>query len=253
MTVIIKAENIVVARNNKEILRVDSIALRRREILSVIGPNGAGKSTLLTVLALLTPPVSGDIKFFGERVTGKNALACRRRMAVVFQEPLLLNTNVFNNVAQGLKFRGVPSGKIRSEVEMWLEKMGVAHLADRSARFLSGGEAQRVSLARALVLQPEVLFMDEPFMALDFSTRNGLIRDLAGIIREKGITTFFVTHNYSELQFFMGNTVVMSGGRIVYRGETEKLFNGEMNDPGVMKYIMPEGCEMGGVLPPGLI
>jgi len=151
-------------------------------------------------------------------------------MAVVFQESLLLNTTVFNNVAQGLSFRGVTGKEAALKVEPWLERMGISHLSGRSARNLSGGEAQRVSLARALVLQPEVLFLDEPFTALDFPTRNDLIRDLSGIIRENGITTFFVTHDISEIPGLSrsgGSVIAVRDGRIVFRGEASSLFSRE--------------------------
>jgi tungstate transport system ATP-binding protein len=224
MIEVIKATNISVVRGKREILRVDELALCKGEMLSVIGPNGAGKSTLLLVLALLITPAAGEIIFMGQPVKRGNVLSFRRRMALVFQEPLLLNTTVFNNVAEGLKFRGVPRGEINRRVEFWLDKMGISHLAGRNTRFLSGGEAQRVSLARALVLQPEVLFLDEPFSALDFPTRKDLIGQLSGIIRENGITTFFVTHDYSEIPYFPGRVAVVDSGRIVREGEAKSLF-----------------------------
>lgn len=225
MAVIIRAANIRVVKEKKEILNVDELILHKGEILSVLGPNGAGKSTLLLVLALLMPPSSGEISFMGETVTGKNALSFRRRMAVVFQEPLLLNTTVYNNIAQGLKFRGLPRHETSRRVEFWLDKMGIAHLAGRTNRFLSGGEAQRVNLARALVLQPEVLFLDEPFTALDFNTKSELIGELSRIIKESGITTFFVTHDFSEIPYFNGRVAVIEKGRLVYQGLADALFD----------------------------
>ncbi len=230
MAALLKAANISVVRQKKEILRLEEISLQRGEIISVLGPNGAGKSTLLLVLALLEPPSAGEIFFRGQKVTARNALSFRRRMAVVFQEPLLLNTTVYNNVAQGLKFRGVSRQETNRRVDYWLEKMGIFHLAGRTNRFLSGGEAQRVNLARALVLQPEVLFLDEPFNALDFPTRLDLIKEISCIVKECGITTFFVTHNYSEIPFFGGGVLALNGGRAVYRGSAENLFEGGQAD-----------------------
>jgi len=240
MSCIISANSIKVIRGKREILQVDELSLHRGEILSVVGPNGAGKSTLLLVLSLLVPPSSGEIRFLGEPVTGRNILCFRRRMAVAFQESLLLNTTVFNNVAQGLSFRGVTGKEAALKVEPWLERMGISHLSGRSARNLSGGEAQRVSLARALVLQPEVLFLDEPFTALDFPTRNDLIRDLSGIIRENGITTFFVTHDFSEIPGLSGSggsVIAVRDGRIVFRGEASSLFSGEPGNSTIHSYL----------------
>lgn len=227
VTGVISAANIRVVKGKKEILQVGELTLHKGEILSVLGHNGAGKSTLLLVLALLMQPASGQISFMGETVSGRNALSFRRRMAVVFQEPLLLNTTVYNNVAQGLKFRGVPRQEISRRVEFWLDKMGISHLAGRTNRYLSGGEAQRVNLARALVLQPEVLFLDEPFTALDFSTKSELIGEISRIIRENGITTFFVTHDYSEIPYFNGRAAVIRDGRLVYQGPADALLKEE--------------------------
>lgn len=236
MDCIIRAANITVVRERKEILRVEELALHRGDILSVLGPNGAGKSTLLLVLALLTPASSGEICFMGEKVTGRNILSFRRRMAVVFQEPLLLNTTVYNNIAQGLKFRGVSSQEIKPRVNFWLDRMGIAQLARRTGRFLSGGEAQRVSLARALALQPEVLFLDEPFSALDFPTKSSLIAEFSVILKENGITTFFVTHDYSEISSFGGSVLVLNGGRVIHRGPAD-LFDSKL--PGLCIFPLP--------------
>ncbi|MFZ5647075.1 MAG: ATP-binding cassette domain-containing protein [Bacillota bacterium] len=247
MSLVIEALDVKLIRGKKEILSVNGLELHKGEFLSVVGPNGAGKSTLLLVLALLVPPSSGQIRFMGEVVTGKNSLSFRRRMAVVFQEPLLLNTTVFNNVAQGLKFRGVPRKEASRRVVYWLDRLGIAHLSDRGARNLSGGEAKRVSLARALALQPEVLFLDEPFTALDFPTRSELVNDLGDIIRESGITTFFVTHDYFEIPgitWLRGNTAVVSEGSIVYRGRTKDFFDGDLSGLPASLALFPAAKEM---------
>jgi len=226
MPSVISAAGISVIKDKKEILKVDQLDLGPGEVLSVLGPNGAGKSTLLQVMALLLPPSAGQVSFRGEPVTRRNALLIRRRMAVVFQEPLLLNTTVRNNVAQGLKLRGVPRTEIGPRVEFWLGRLGISHLAGRGNRHLSGGEAQRVNLARALALQPEVLFLDEPFTSLDYLTRTDLLVEISQIIRENGITTFFVTHDYSEVSCFGGQALVLNGGRIAFRGDAGAVADG---------------------------
>ena len=131
---------------------------------------------------------------------GASILQMRRHFAVVFQEPLLLNTTVWDNVTMGLRLRGFDHQEIKNRADHWLERFGIASLAKRSARTLSGGEAQRASLARAFVLQPEVLFLDEPFAALDAPTRQSLFGDMINILQETQFTTVLVTHDRNEAQ-----------------------------------------------------
>ena len=164
-------------------LDVPSLDVFAGEILGVIGPNGSGKSTLLRILGLLERPDAGQVIVGGRAVDARDALAERRRMATVFQEPLLADASVADNAGLGLRFRGVPAAEAAPRVARWLERLGVAALAGRAARTLSGGEAQRVALARALVLEPEVLLLDEPFSGLDAPTRAALVTDLGAILR----------------------------------------------------------------------
>jgi tungstate transport system ATP-binding protein len=194
------------------------------ELLAVVGPNGAGKSTLVQVMALLERPAQGQVLFDGEPVR-RNVLPYRRRMAVVFQEPLLLDTSVESNVRTGLSLRGVPREEQTRRAAEWMERFGIAHLARRSARTLSGGEAQRTSLARALALEPEVLILDEPFAALDAPTRAALIDDLAGILGASRITTVFVTHDRSEALRLGDRVAVLMTGRVRQIGPPEQVFS----------------------------
>ena len=196
---VIEAENLRVIRGQVEVLDIPSFMLAEQEILSLIGPNGSGKSSLLLTLNGLLKPISGRILFRGREIgPDQEVLDYRRRIALVFQEPLLFDTTVFNNVASGLKFRGMPREEIRTRVMEGLKRFSIAHLAGRSARKLSGGEAQRTSLARALATGPEVLFLDEPFAALDPPTRQSIIQDMEKIIRETGTAVVLVTHDESE-------------------------------------------------------
>lgn len=196
------------------VLSVPRIEIDQGEIVGLMGPNGAGKSTLLLLLALLQKPTSGEIMVEGERVTDRNTLALRRKMAVVFQEPLLLDTSVASNVGTGLGLRGVPRAEKERRVKHWLDRFGILDLASRPAKRLSGGEAQRVSLARAFALNPEILFLDEPFSSLDAPTRQTLLGDLKDILRETNTTTVFVTHDRDEALSLGDRLAVLIAGEL---------------------------------------
>ncbi|MBI1735235.1 MAG: ABC transporter ATP-binding protein [Candidatus Rokubacteria bacterium] len=206
-------------------LAVDALDVREAEVLAVIGPNGSGKSTLLRVLGLLERPTAGEVRFRDRVVDARSALAERRRMAIVFQQPLLADMTVAANVALGLRFRGVPAADRDARVARWLDRFGVAALAERRARALSGGEAQRVALARALAVEPAVLLLDEPFAALDEPARVALIEDLAAIVRADRVTTVLVTHDRGEARALADRVAVLLGGRLEQLDDTARVFS----------------------------
>ena len=212
---ILEVRNFRIRRGGADLLDLPALAVAQGETLSLIGPNGAGKSMLLLGLSGIEPPAAGDLLFRGERVpAGAAALAYRRRVAMVFQEPLLFDTTVFDNVAAGLKLRSLPRGEIARRATESLDRFKVGHLAGRSARTLSGGEAQRVSLARALAVAPEILLLDEPFAALDPPAREALLEDLAHTLHETGTTTVFATHDRAEAQRLADRVAVLDCGRV---------------------------------------
>ena len=205
-------------------LDVPTLDVRRGEILAVIGRNGSGKSTLLRVLALLERPDRGIVSMDGRPVDARHALAERRRMAIVFQDPLLADMTVAANVALGLGFRRVASAEAAGRATRWLDRFGITALAGRPARTLSGGEAQRVALARALVLEPEVLLLDEPFADLDSPTREVLVPELAAILRADRVTTVFVTHDRREAQTLADRVAVLVAGRLAQLDAAARVF-----------------------------
>ncbi|MEW6232204.1 MAG: ABC transporter ATP-binding protein [Chloroflexota bacterium] len=221
----LQATGLVVHLGGRFVLEVPSLAVERGEVLAIIGPNGSGKSTLLQALALLVPLTSGELYFEGESVhPGSDLVALRRRMAVVFQEPLLLNMSVRENVTMGLRLRGLSQSQVACRADFWLQRFGIASLAMRHARALSGGEAQRASLARAFALEPEVLFLDEPFAALDAPTRAELIESLVTVLRETGVTTVFVTHDRNEALALGHRVGVLMDGRLRQLDRPEVVF-----------------------------
>ena len=211
---LIEVRDLVVTRAGRRILEVDELSIRRGETLAIVGPNGAGKSTLLLALAGLLRPDRGSIVVEGVAVVPARDLAYRRRIGLVFPAPLLLSTSVFGNVAAGLRFRGVGSAETRERVEHWLERLAIAHLRDRPASQLSSGEAQRTSLARALVLDPQMLLLDEPFVALDSATRAQLLDDFERLRAEAPATRVLVTHHLHEAVRLGDRLAILLDGRI---------------------------------------
>ena len=225
MTKIYEIEDLLIRRSGLPVLEIDALDIFEREILAVIGPNGAGKSTLLLTLSRLLKPERGRVIFNGQPVQSMDDLTYRRKLALVLQEPLLLNLSVFENVAIGLKFRKFDREEINQRVIHWLERFGVIQLKDRQAHRLSGGEAQRVSLARAFALQPEVLLLDEPFGSLDAPTRVALLGDLHRTLKEVEVTTIFITHDLNEALSLGDRVAVLLGGSLRQTGPPEQVFS----------------------------
>jgi tungstate transport system ATP-binding protein len=223
---ILEAVNLTVVRGGVQVLDIPSLQLQENEVLALIGPNGAGKSTLLLALASLIPLSSGELRFRGELVSSERSLlAYRRRLAMVFQEPLLFDTTVYENVAAGLKIRGMARGEVRKRVMSTLELFNMAQMAGRSARKISGGEAQRTSLARAFALGPELIFLDEPFSALDPPTRLALTEDLERILNETGTAAIMATHDQLEALRLAHSVAVVNRGSIAQSGSPVEVMN----------------------------
>lgn len=195
---LVEIRDLVVVRGARPVLTIDHLAVADRETLALVGPNGAGKSTLLLALASLVRLARGQVWFRGSPVGTGDELAYRRHIGLVLPDPLLLNTSVFANVAAGLRFRGVSSADSGARVMDWLGRLGVGHLSRRPAREISSGEAQRVSLARALVLEPDLLLLDEPFASVDAATRATLLDDFERLLRETHVACVIVTHDLDE-------------------------------------------------------
>jgi len=228
---ILEVRNLHVRRGGVNVLDISSLAVSEGEVLSLIGPNGAGKSTLLLALSRLLKSVQGDIVFKGQTIDKNYSLfAYRRKIAMVFQEPLLFDTTVFENVASGLKIRGMRHDEMKQVVADCLERFGIGHLIQRSARKLSGGEAQRTSLARAFATNPEIVFLDEPFSSLDPPTRESLMGDLERILRETRTTTVMATHDQMEALRLSDRIAVVNQGKIAQIGTPEQVMNNPVDE-----------------------
>jgi len=229
----LEARDLVAYRGERAVAHATRIDLAEGEHLALLGPNGAGKSSLVLGLAALVR-TDGELRHRGAPV--RDADAYRRRIAVVFQRPLLLDRSVRENAALGLALRGVGRRERDARAETELSRLGVGQLADRSAIGLSGGEAQRVSIARALATDPEILFLDEPFSALDAPTRETLIADLARVLRERGVTTVMVTHDRDEALSLADRIGVVIDGELRQLDTAEAVF-GMPTDPEIAAFV----------------
>jgi ABC-type nitrate/sulfonate/bicarbonate transport system ATPase subunit len=183
-----------------------SLDIRRGESLAIVGPSGCGKTTLLRLLAGLEQPDHGQILIDGRPVHGVGT-----ERAVIYQEPRLLPwLNVLENVSFGLELRGLGRSAAQERARHYLRLVGLAEFEAAWPRQLSGGMAQRVGIARALSVQPEILLLDEPLGALDAMTKMTMQEELARIWSEEGVTMIFVTHDLEEAIFLADRVLMLS-------------------------------------------
>ena len=219
----IGCRNLRVTARGRASLTVDALEVADGETLAVLGPNGAGKSTLVRALAGLSPASTIGQVLLDGHPAAPNQL--RVAVAGTLQRPILQRSTVLDNAAAGLRLRGVRRANARTLAGPWLEKLGVAHLADRQARSLSGGEAQRVAIARALAVRPRVLLLDEPFTGLDATTRADLLADLRTALDESGAAVVLVTHDRDEAAALAHRTALLIDGRIRQLDTTARVLD----------------------------
>jgi tungstate transport system ATP-binding protein len=203
------------------------------ECLAVLGPTGAGKSTLLRLLHLLEPPDAGTISFDGAPVPHPAPLDIRRSITMVFQRPLMFSGSVRDNVAIGLRWRSRVEAR---SVDGLLERFDLAHLARREARMISGGEMQRLAMARAMATRPRALLLDEPAASLD----PGHVGAIEGIIRrvhrDDGTTIVLATHNIGQARRLADRVGLLVAGRLIEIAETSAFFE-RPRDPLTAAYL----------------
>ena len=214
-----------------------SMKVRDGQVLSIIGPNGAGKTTLLRMMALLDKPTEGEIYYNGKKVDDSSVNAIRGKVTMVFQRTVNFNKTVYKNVAYGPELKKMSESKIKRRVMQALGLVGMKKFADRRAKKLSGGEQQRLAIARALVLEPELLLLDEPTANLDPKNTLGIER----IINEiKGRTTVVIaTNNPYQAGRLSDRIVCLLDGRLIGEGTTKEIID-RPRDARIKKFVRGE-------------
>ncbi len=197
-------------------LAVEHLDLFPGRLYALAGSNGSGKSTLLNLLALLTPPDQGALHFACEPIDwhGSRLQKQRQNVTLVPQHPYLFAGSVLQNIAFGLKLRGVVGRKQRERIYAVMRTLGLEGFEERKARGLSGGEMQKVAIARALVLEPQVLLLDEPTANID-QRHIGKIEACIPSLTERGMTVVMVTHDPDQAERMGCETISLAGGRLV--------------------------------------
>lgn len=217
----LSVRNLIVERDGRIVLRIPSFEVAAGAAVALHGPNGAGKSTLLGALAGLEASARGDVSIGGVPARG---LAARRRVALLPQDAPMLAGTVLENVALPLRLRGAGARERTLRAAERLERHGLAALGPRRASSLSGGEARRVALARALVAGPEALLLDEPFSGVDAPSREALVDDVRAQVREAGITLVVVTQHRDEALRMASRLAVILDGEVAQEGAPEEVF-----------------------------
>ena len=208
---------------DKEVLRNINLEIHQEEIFALIGPSGTGKTTFLRILNFLEKPIKGDIEYNG--MTKPEILDIRRRMSLLFQTPAIFNKSVFENVAYGLKVRGIEKKIVETKVNEALNIVGLDGMEKQKARTLSGGEAQRMAFARAIVYDPEILLLDEPTANLDPANVTKIEEIIKRIKNERGTTIILATHNIPQVRRIADRVGILLNGELIEVNSKEGIFS----------------------------
>jgi len=215
-----------VTKNYGDVTALDYVSLKVRqgEIFTIAGPNGSGKTTILRIMALIDNPTSGEVQFNGVKVIDENRSQIRTKCTMVFQKTALFNTTVYKNIAYGLKLRGFSKKEIEERVKDALGLVKLNGYEKHMAKRLSGGEQQRISLARALVLDTELLLLDEPTANLDPKNMSIIEETVSRVNRERKNTVVMATHNLFQAENITKRAALLLGGKIAEIGTAQEIF-----------------------------
>jgi tungstate transport system ATP-binding protein len=204
---------------NNRILEIEELEIQKGSLLGIIGPNGAGKSTLIKLIGALERTTEGEIYYNGRPLQNNDF----KNITVVFQKPYLLRTSVFNNVAYPLMIRKENKNVIESKVNSILEDMGLTEIKNQNSWTLSGGEAQKAALARALVFKPSLLILDEPTANIDPSSMAIMEKMIKKTNEKDSTTVIMVTHNIHQALRLCKEVLFMNKGKIIEKGSTQNV------------------------------
>jgi len=215
-----------VTKRYGDVTALDDVNLKvgRGEIFTIMGPNGSGKTTLLRIMASIDKPTSGEVYFDGVMVNDSNRSQVRTKSTMVFQKTALFTTTVYDNIAYGLRLREYSRREIDEKIEEVLKLVRLEGYEKRPARRLSGGEQQRVSLARALVLDAELLLLDEPTANLDPKNVSIIEEAISYANREFDTTVVMATHNMFQAENITKRAALLLGGTIAEIGTAQEIF-----------------------------
>jgi len=233
--------------DGRAVLDLESLRLERGKIIGLLGPNGAGKTTLLEILAFLLRPTSGRVWFQGEEAdfAGSGIMHLRRKVVLVQQKPILFTTTVLKNLAFPLKIRKIQEKSRSAVIQELLDLVGMREFTNAPAHKLSGGETQRIAIARALACFPEVILLDEPTSNLDMEHQITIERIIHNVNVAKGISVIFTTHNMMQASRLADETLFLFEGRLA-RSVHENIFTGiiETDSEGATYCLLQNGLKL---------
>lgn len=226
--IILKARDIKKYYGQEQVLDIKEFKLYESSFNLLLGPNGSGKTTLLRILSLVDKDYEGKILYRGESITTKvqDLLALRRKFSVIWQDPYLYNGTVAENIGLPLKLRQIKSAEIDTKVKHLANKLNISHLLMKGSRELSGGEKQKVSIARALITEPEILFIDEPTTNLDFESNQFFNSLFADLVINRGMTIMLITHDLHQIKNLGDYIFILKEeGKISISGKKDEILS----------------------------
>ncbi|QTL98900.1 ATP-binding cassette domain-containing protein [Iocasia frigidifontis] len=233
MTELLVGKDIIKYYGKEKVLDISEITIKQGSIMVLMGPNGSGKTTLIKILSQLEEKNTGEIYYQGDKINKKDSLKMRRKIGFIWQKPLLYRGSVYDNIALGLKYRKMGKTDIQRRVNQVLARLKITDLKDKEAKKLSGGEQQKVSIARTLITEPGLIFIDEPNTSLDVESI-ALIEEIIKEEVKKGVGIVLVTHNFYQAKNLADEIILLRKGKIVAQGEEQEIF---VKQEELLKYL----------------